>query len=94
MIALRNDLPLIVASSGDAVGFESEWLRRELEGAATHAGYTDWWMASDIAAGVSTYLQRCYGGNVIAADGLDELVRKALCDMGYEEVAFRFPLSK
>ena len=94
MIALRNDLPLVVDPSGDAVGFQSEWLRLELEGAATRAGYADWWIASDVAAGVSTYLQRCYERNFIPADGLDELVRKALCDMGYEEVARRFPMSK
>lgn len=87
MIALLNGLPLMVKPSGEAVGFRREWLRAALKRAADRAGCGGWFPAREMTIGVSLYLEQCYELNIIGVHGLEALVRKALCDLGYEEVA-------
>ncbi len=90
MIALLNGLPLLVKPSGQAVGFRKEWLRLALQRAARRAGMEKWWQALDLTAGVSLYLQQSYELNVIGRGDLETLIRRALCDLGYDEIARAF----
>lgn len=90
MIALLNGLPLMVRRSGRAKGFRREWLRAALQRAATRAGFGTWRPAADLSAGISLYLEQSYELNVIGLGDLETLVRRALCDLGYEEVAQAF----
>lgn len=90
MIALRDGLPLMVAASGVAVSFRRRWLQAALARAATRAGYQNWSPARDLALSVSHYLERRYEYNVIPVAKLENLVRKALLDLGFEDVARSF----
>lgn len=90
MIALRHALPLVRSIQGNAVAFESAWLRVALQDAAVHAGYDGWWLVDDLVAGISLYLRNCYVKNVIDVPELESIVRSALRNIGYDEVAARF----
>ncbi len=56
MIALRDGLPLIVATSGVAFGFRRQWLQAALVRAATRAGYRNWSPARDLALSVAGFV--------------------------------------
>lgn len=90
MIALLDGLPLMVRRSGRAVGFRRDWLRTALRRAAARAGLEKWWPAVDLSAGICLYLEQSYELNVIGLGDLETLVRRALCDLGHEEVARAF----
>ena len=90
MIALKHALPLIRNAHGNAVAFESTWLRGALQDAARQAGYDSWWMVDDLIVGISLYLRNCYVKNVIDLPELESLVCTALRNIGYAEVAIRF----
>ncbi len=90
MIALRHALPLIRGTQGNAVAFESAWLRAAIQAAASQAGYHGWWQVDELVAGIALYLRNCYVKNVIDLSELEAVVRGALCDIGYEEVAACF----
>lgn len=87
MIALLDGLPLMVRRSGRAVGFRQAWLREALQRAATRAGVGKWWPALDLSAGICLYLKQSHELNVIGLGDLEALVRRALCDLGFEEIA-------
>ncbi len=90
MIALKHSLPLIRNVQGNAVAFENTWLRVALQDAAGRAGYDSWWIVDDLVVGISLYLRNCYVKNVIDLSELESLVRMALRNIGYAEVATRF----
>ena len=90
MIALRHYLPLVRSAQGNAVAFESSWLQAALLNAAGRAGYQGWWLADELVAGISLYLRNCYRKSVIDLPELESVVRVALRDVGYEEVAAWF----
>ena len=90
MIALLNNLPLVVQPSGDAIGFRKTWLRAALRRAAVRAGYRDWSLALDLCAAISVYLEKHLLVNAIELARLEDLVRHALCDVGYQDVAVVF----
>ncbi len=90
MIALRHALPLVRSAQGNAVAFESTWLRVALQEAAGRAGYDSWWLVDDLVAGISLYLRNCYVKTVIDVPELESMVCAALRNIGYEEVAARF----
>lgn len=90
MIALRHALPLIRGPEGFAVALESTWLRAAIQDAAGRAGYHGWWLVDDLVAGIALYLRNCYVKNVIDLSELESVVRGALRDIGYAEVAACF----
>ena len=90
MIALENAFPLIRGVRGTAVALECAWLRVAIHDAAVNAGYHSWWLVDDLVAGISLYLRKCYVSNVIDHPELEQVVRKALRSIGYDEVAARF----
>ena len=90
MIALRHALPLVRGAQGNAVAFESTWLQAAIMAAAGQAGYQSWWLADELVAGIASYLRNCYQKNVIDLPELESVVRVALRNVGYEEVAAQF----
>lgn len=90
MIALKYSLPLVRNARGTAVALESTWLRVAIQDAAGRAGYQGWWLVDDLVAGISLYLRNCYVKNVIDLPELEHMVRAALRNIGYEEVASCF----
>ena len=89
MIALRNYLPLVRGSEGNAIALEIGWLQAVVLRAAGRAGYQGWLLADDFVAGISLYLRDCYRKNVIDLPELESVVRVALQSVGYAEVASR-----
>lgn len=90
MIALKYALPLVRCEQGVAVALECTWLRVAIQDAAGRAGYHGWWLVDDLVAGITLYLRNCYVKTVIDLPDLESVVRAALQDIGYEEVAACF----
>ena len=83
-------MPLVRGDQGIAVAFESTWLHVSIQDAADEAGYQGWWLADELVAGISLYLRNCYRKNVIDLPELESVVRSALRNIGYDEVAAKF----
>ena len=90
MVALKYNLPLIHNEQGIAMAFESEWLKAALDQAARKAGYDGWWLSDEFSAAIAQYLRHDYDESVIELPILERVVRNALRDIGYEEIAARF----
>lgn len=90
MIAFRDNLPLLERPRGIVTAFNGSWLRQALSRAAQKAGYTEWWLADDLTRSVVFYLQFHYPDNTIAVPRLKDVVRSALRQIGYDEIARHF----
>lgn len=90
MVALKYNLPLIHNEHGVALAFESEWFKAALDQAARRAGYDGWWLTDEFSSAIAQYLRHDYLGNVIELPILERVVRAALRDIGYQEIAARF----
>ena len=65
-------------------------LHDALQRAAEQAGYLGWWIAEDLAASVSLFLQLDYPEQIVESQELDEAVKSALRQLGYADVARHF----
>lgn len=90
MIAFRDNLPLLERPRGNVTAFNGSWLRQALSRAAQKAGYTEWWLADDLTRSVVFYLEFHYPDNIIAVPRLKDVVRSALRQIGYDEIARHF----
>ena len=90
MVALKYNLPLIHNDQGIAVAFESEWLKAALDQAARKAGYDGWWLSDEFSTAIAQYLRHDYDESVIELPILERVIRTALRDIGYQEIAARF----
>ena len=90
MIALRDEIPLIQLTDGQAVAFERQWLTRSLTRAARKAGYAQWWLAEHVTESVAEYLRNQREVTVLPVERLGEAVRGALQVIGYGEIATHF----
>jgi hypothetical protein len=90
MISLKDNLPVIQLSSGQAIAFESEWLVRSLAQAAARAGYAKWWLAQHVAESVVSYLRDHDSINVMPIERLTSAVQSVLQVIGYGEIAPHF----
>ncbi len=90
MIALKDNLPVIQLSSGQAVAFEREWLVRSLASAARRAGYGKWWLAEHVAESVTSYLRDQRELTVLPVEKLTRAVQSVLQVIGYAEVGQYF----
>ncbi len=90
MIALRDEIPLIQLTDGQAVAFEREWLTRSLTRAARKAGYPQWWLAEHVTESVAEFLRNQRELTVLPVERLGEAVRGALQVIGYGEIAQHF----
>ncbi len=90
MISLRDGLPLIQLTNGQAVAFEREWLIEALRRAALKAGYEQWWLAEHVTESVAQYLHTQRDENVIPVERLGRAVQAAVEVIGYGDVARHF----
>lgn len=90
MIALRDEIPLIQLTDGQAVAFERQWLMRSLARAARKAGYPQWWLAEHVVESVAEYLRTQRDMTILPVEQLGEAVRGALQVIGYGEIAQHF----
>ena len=93
MFSSKRGLPLIQNERGVAVPFENDWLKAAVETAARKAGYDRWWLLDDFGAAVSLYLRHSYHRKVIDLRSLESVIRSALREIGYREIALRFRLT-
>ena len=87
MISLKLGLPLVRDEAGKAVAFDLAWLRTTLASAASKAGHQGWWLADDLAEGITMFLRHDYPNSVIDLSRLETEVQTVLRDVGYAEVA-------
>ena len=87
MISLKFGLPLIRDDSGKSVAFDMAWLKMTLASAASKAGHQGWWLADDLAEGITMFLRHDYPNSVIDLSKLEAEVQTVLRDVGYAEVA-------
>ena len=87
MIATRNNLPLLKDHLGGICAIDTGWLLATLERAAIKAGFVEWWLADHITSSVCSYLGSFYAKNVVGLSRLQEVIKQALEDIGYEEIA-------
>jgi len=90
MIALKDNLPVIQLTSGQAVAFERDWLVRSLAFAARRAGYGKWWLAEHVAESVTSYLRDQRNLTVLPVEQLTRAVQSVLQVIGYAEVGQYF----
>lgn len=90
MIAFKDDLPLLERPRGTVTTFSGVWLRQALKRAAQKAGYAEWWLAEDLTRTVVFYLRFHYRDNTIPIPQLKEVIRAALREIGYDEIAQHF----
>ena len=90
MICLKNNLPIIELASGQAIAFERDWLIRSLTQAAALAGYSQWWLAHDVAQAVTQFLEEQSATNVLPIETLTATVQSILQVIGYAEIGQHF----
>ena len=87
MIATRYNLPLLKDHLGGICAIDTGWLLATLERAAVKAGFVEWWLADYVTSSVCCYLGSFYAKNVVGLGRLQEVIKRALEDIGYEEIA-------
>ena len=87
MISLKFGLPLVRDEAGNALAFDMAWLRTTLVSAASKAGHHGWWLADDLAEGITMFLRHDYPNSVIDLSKLETEIQTVLRDVGYAEVA-------
>ncbi len=87
MISLKSGLPLVRDQAGNALAFDMAWLKTTLASAASKAGHHGWWLADDLAEGITMFLRHDYPNSVIDLSKLELEVQTVLRDVGYAEVA-------
>jgi hypothetical protein len=87
MIALRDDLPVIVLGDRRVVAFDRGWLTRALTVAAHRAGYPNWWLAPHIAESVQSWLRTVNERPSMPVERFLKALRAALNVIGFAKVA-------
>ena len=87
MISLKFGLPLVRDQAGNSLAFDMAWLKTTLASAASKAGHHGWWLADDLAEGITMFLRHDYPNSVIDLSRLESEVQAVLRDVGYAEVA-------
>jgi hypothetical protein len=86
MICLCDETP-VVELAGGSVALDLPWLQQSLEKAARAAGYAQWWPADDVARSVTLFLKSQRSGKPFSLGSFTSMVRRALQEIGYGEVA-------
>jgi hypothetical protein len=87
MIALPQRLPHVIWTNGRLVPLSEGWLAESIEHAAAAAGLLRWHLAPDVARAIAVYLEEEGGAPALPVDYLQEMVRRSLEGIGYEEIA-------
>jgi hypothetical protein len=87
MIALPQRLPHIVWKNDRLVPLSEGWLAESIEHAAAAAGHPRWQHAPEVARAIAVYLENDWVAPSLPLDSLNEMVRRALEGIGYNEIA-------
>jgi hypothetical protein len=87
MIALPQRLPHVVWKNDRLVPLSEGWLAESIEHAAAAAGHPRWNLAPEVARALTVYLENDWVAPSVPVAQLNEMVRRALAGIGYEEIA-------
>jgi hypothetical protein len=87
MIALPQRLPHVIWKNGRLVPLSEGWLAESIEHAAAAAGLPRWHLAPEVARAIAVYLENDWTPPALPLDHLQEMVRRSLLGIGYDEIA-------
>jgi hypothetical protein len=87
MIALPQRLPHVIWKNGRLIPLSEGWLAESIEHAAAAAGYLRWHLAPEVARAIAVYLEDENSAPALPVDYLQEMVRRSLEGIGFEEIA-------
>ena len=89
MIALPQRLPHVIWKNDRLVPLSEGWLAESIEQAAADAGHPRWHLAPEVARAIAVYLENDWIAPSLSVDSLQEMVRRSLEGIGYEDIARR-----
>jgi hypothetical protein len=87
MIALPQRLPHVIWRNDRLVPLSEGWLAESIEHAAAAAGLPRWHLAPEVARAIAVYLENDWVAPALSIDHLQEMVRRSLEGIGYNEIA-------
>ncbi len=93
MIALREEMPLVMTSFGQTAFFNRGWITHSLLEAARSAGREYWSLSQEISNALTTYLQEEFEGTVIELRELEQIIKRLLLSLDYHDIATYFYLT-
>ncbi len=87
MIAMTNQLPLILWGDERSVPLSEGWLMESIEWTARRAGYPQWEWTHDIVKALTYYLEEEYATMTISQRELESLMDVSIKSIGYPEIA-------
>jgi hypothetical protein len=87
MIALPQRLPHVIWKNDRLVPLSEGWLAESIEHAAAAAGHPRWVMAPEVARAIAVYLENDWVAPALSVNHLQEMVRRSLEGIGYDEIA-------
>ena len=87
MIALPQKLPHVIWRNNRLVPLSEGWLAESIEHAAAAAGLLRWHLAPEVARAIAVYLENDWIAPALPLEHLQEMVRRSLEGIGYENVA-------
>jgi hypothetical protein len=89
MIALPQRLPHVIWNKDRLVPLSEGWLAESIEHAAAAAGMPRWELAPEVARAIAVYLENDWVAPALPLDHLQEMVRRSLEGIGYDQIARR-----
>jgi hypothetical protein len=87
MIALPQRLPHVIWKNDRLVPLSEGWLAESIEHAAAAAGHPRWHLAPEVAKAIALYLENDWTAPALQVTHLQEMVRRSLAGIGYDEIA-------
>src|SRR5260221_12724194 len=87
MIALPQRLPHVIWKNDRLVPLSEGWLAESIEHSAAAAGLLRWPLAPEVARAIAIYLENDWIPPALPLDQLQEMVRRSLEGIGYDEIA-------
>jgi len=87
MIALPQRLPHVIWHKDRLVPLSEGWLAESIEHSAAAAGHPRWEMAPEVARAIVVYLEDDWVAPALSIDNLNEMVRRSLEGIGYNDIA-------
>jgi len=93
MIAIPQDLPLVLWQNKRNVPLSEGWLAETIDRSARRAGYQDWPWTAELLKALLYYLRKEFQGTLIGSAELQDLIRTSLEHIGYSDVAEKLTLT-
>ena len=87
MIALPQRLPHVIWKNDRLIPLSEGWLAESIESAAAAAGHPRWHLAPEVARAIAHYLEDDWVTPSLSLDHLNQMVRRSLEGIGYEDIA-------